>query len=1370
LVLNTYTVTNTNDSGSGSLRQAILDANGHAGLDTIAFNIGGGGVQTIQPTSALPSITDPVIIDGTTQPGFAGTPIIALSGGDAGTGASGLMISGGDSTVRGLVVNGFSEAAVLFETNGENVVEGNYLGTDVAGTMAVANNYGVETTSGANNNRIGGTEPGKRNLISGNKGYGVELLSSGNVVQGNYIGTDVTGTMAVSNGMGGAGGMFLGVANDNTIGGTASGAGNLISGNYGYGILVNTSGGHVIAGNLIGTDVTGTKALGNNYGIFLGGGTSIVIGGAAPGAGNVVSGNYTYGIGISGAFNLVQGNRVGTDITGMKALGNDFPGILIEGSSNTIGGTSAGAGNLVSGNKDDGIDLTAGGNLVQGNFIGTDVTGKAALANQGNGIRIINAASNTIGGTVFGAANLISGNTLDGVNIVNLLAKSNLVQGNLIGTDVTGNFALGNQSGVSVGSQATDNTIGGTAAGAHNVISGNRQKGVMLASDGNRVQGNFIGTDVVGQHALGNGAYGTGGQGSGVALLTSSNNTVGGTVVGARNVIGGNTGDGVYIENGSGNSVAGNYLGLDITGVFALGNRLGVDIFNSSGNTIGGTFVTARNVISASLMDGVAIRGNDNVIQGNFIGTNAAGSGALGNVEGVSLYTGTNNQIGGTASGARNVISGNSYYAVDPVGASGTLIQGNYIGTDAAGTAAVGNRTGVYLENDTNLGGTVPGAGNLVSGNTETGVDVLGKQNRVEGNLIGTDVTGTKPIRNQYGVVVTLYSSGAVIGGTQPGAGNLISGNETGISVGASGTLIQGNRIGTDISGTKAVGNVVGVGLGATSIIVGGTAAGAGNLISGNTYLGVDIENRFNVLQGNYVGTDAAGTMALANNDGVRIFSTSDNTIGGTAPGARNVISGNTYSGIVLDISSYSFTGNVIEGNFIGTNAAGSAAVGNGRYGVYIDTIGPGSSTQIGGTDPGAGNVISGNVMDGLRLIGGGGTVLVQGNLIGTDVSGTKALGNGTGVTAGSEVTIGGVVPGARNVISGNIGSGLEGAAHSLIQGNFIGTDITGKLALGNATGVRGGGISVIGGTAAGAGNLISGNIGDGLDLVGTANIAQGNLIGTDVTGTLALGNGKDGLTVADSGNTLGGTIAAAANTIAFNGHDGILVDGGKGNGIRRNLIAGHLMGLGIELTHGGNNNQAFPVLTSAMSDGMSTVISGQLVSKPSTTFTIEFFADTICNPSGYGEGEHFLDSTTVTTDADGNASFTFVVAIGVDPGQFISATATDPGNNTSAFAACVEVTAPVTGIVIHAGLVGAESVVSSLAASLADIVVAPTLAVQGELDLGNAPPLPGVDEAGNHLALAGQAFQDFVRQPAGPGLFLQDVIVVWLQSADSAF
>jgi hypothetical protein len=338
----TYTVTNTADSGAGSLSQAITDANAHVGADTIAFIVPGSGVHTFAIATNLPTITDPVVIDGATQPGYAGSPLIELS---TVTGQV-FSITGGNSTLRGLVLNG-SGRMILLQTGGGNVVEGCYIGTDATGTVGLSNDQGIRILS-SNNNRIGGTSPSSRNLISGNNAGGILVeTSDGTIIQGNLIGTDISGTFAIPNGQG----VELSQSNNCSIGGSAAGAGNVIAGNLGSEISQVYGSGHVIQGNFIGTDITGTKSLAapNNIGLNVSAGDGLSIGGSGAGEGNLVSGN---GIGIyiyNFATNTtVFGNLVGTDVTGTLPLPN-VTGVLLSNltAGAQIGGTGPGEGNVI---------------------------------------------------------------------------------------------------------------------------------------------------------------------------------------------------------------------------------------------------------------------------------------------------------------------------------------------------------------------------------------------------------------------------------------------------------------------------------------------------------------------------------------------------------------------------------------------------------------------------------------------------------------------------------------------------------------------------------------------------------------------------------------------------------------------------------------------------------------------------------------------------------------------------------------------------------------------------------------------------------------------------------------------------------------
>jgi hypothetical protein len=477
-------VTNAHDHGQGSLRQAILEANASVGLDMIVFNIPGSGVHTIDLLFHLPDITSPLVIDATTQPGYQGSPLIELNGAQAGAGA-GFLITVGGSTVRGFVINRFSGPGIRLSGGGNNVIQGNYIGVDSTGTVARTNQTGISIFN-SSNNLIGGTSSAARNVISGNGYDGVALDGSGNLIQGNFIGTNVSGSFAIPNGRNGIGLGNSGEATDNTVGGTAAGAGNLISGNQ-YGVYCYSSG-NAIQGNLIGTNAAGTAAIANGTGISARA-PNTRVGGTAPGARNIISGN-GLGLAISGTESRLEGNFIGTDVTGMTALANTSGGVDAGGQA-LVGGVTPQARNVISGNGGWG-NISLGFNLgggdgatVQGNYVGTDVTGQFALANPSYGI-IAFVSNNVIGGTTLGAGNVISGNTV-GVQIggsTTATLTGNLVQGNLIGLNATADAPLPNRSdGVNL-DQASGNTIGGDG-NAGNTIAFNARNGVFISSGTN---------------------------------------------------------------------------------------------------------------------------------------------------------------------------------------------------------------------------------------------------------------------------------------------------------------------------------------------------------------------------------------------------------------------------------------------------------------------------------------------------------------------------------------------------------------------------------------------------------------------------------------------------------------------------------------------------------------------------------------------------------------------------------------------------------------------------------------------------------------------------------------------------------------------
>lgn len=489
---------NTNDKNPGdgvcadvdgncSFNAALQEANAHPGADTINFNIPGGGIHTLSHGSQQ-YFNEAVTIDGTTQP--SGKIEIVANG------EYPVVFFGGSSVLRGVATYGSNLAIILASNN--NIVEGNYVGFRADGTKPVgfgSSGSGITFRGGINgslrgdNNLIGGTTSQARNVIS-NCTLGLELADSvGTILRGNYIGTNVAGTAALSNAT-----PLTSSGGDVTIGGTTAGAGNLISGNGSTATLLIQSTSAIIQGNLIGTTADGSQPIANSgIGIDVNSiGKVVTIGGTTPAARNVIAAN-SGGIFIrqddtAGSSELVQGNFIGTNAAGTGALPNLANGILLGGATHiTIGGTATGAGNLISGNGADGISVAGGSNntpssaIIQGNLIGTDVNGVVAIPNTSNGIQLPSSTGTLIGGTSAGARNVISGNHASGIRLT-AGANSGRIEGNYIGVNRLGIGALGNiENGVFFDNYTTGNTVGGTASGSSNTIAFNGGAGVASA-------------------------------------------------------------------------------------------------------------------------------------------------------------------------------------------------------------------------------------------------------------------------------------------------------------------------------------------------------------------------------------------------------------------------------------------------------------------------------------------------------------------------------------------------------------------------------------------------------------------------------------------------------------------------------------------------------------------------------------------------------------------------------------------------------------------------------------------------------------------------------------------------------------------------
>ncbi len=503
-----FVVTNAADSGPGSLRQALIDANNRPGMNRIGFDIAGVGVRTIRLRTALPEVVDPIILDATTQSGYLGIPLIEIDGTDT-QGADGLNITAGSSTVAGLAIGGFEKAGIALGLRGANTLTANHLGTDATGQTARSNGVGIRIDSGASENHIGRSKIGETQLL-----------------------------------------------------------GNVVSGNRQHGISVGvTSDRNRMVGNLIGTDVFGKNPLPNQMdGILLDNSSANIIGGADVGFENIISGNGRAGVMVQGpkaSGNWLAGNFIGLASSGTVAISNSTGVQLQDGAHNNIIGTNgdevddAFETNVISGNRVAGVTLTnanTDANRISGNLIGPSPLDALSIEATQTGIVITNGAQNNVIGTNgdgFGDANesnLISGNHAEGILITGRNTKGTIVAGNLIGVSRDAHRSLANESGVLVDEGASQTRIGSNSDGRSdtleaNIISGNRTFGVAIAgteTSKTTIAGNFIGTDRE-MNPLSN-------LGSGIIINNAFNNVIGGDLAGSANVISGNLHAGVQVE------------------------------------------------------------------------------------------------------------------------------------------------------------------------------------------------------------------------------------------------------------------------------------------------------------------------------------------------------------------------------------------------------------------------------------------------------------------------------------------------------------------------------------------------------------------------------------------------------------------------------------------------------------------------------------------------------------------------------------------------------------------------------------------------------------------------------------------------------
>ncbi|MFA4851524.1 MAG: NosD domain-containing protein, partial [Bacteroidales bacterium] len=617
-------------------------------------------------------------------------------------------------------------------------------------------------------------------------------------------------------------------------------------------------------------------------------------------------------------------------------------------------------------------------------------------------------------------------------------------------------------------------------------------------------------------------------------------------------------------------------------------------------------------------------------------------------------------------------------------------ISDNYIGIDYSGDAAYPNNVGIYMDQNT-YGNII--SNNVISGNIMAGI-LFDKSdsNFARGNKIGTNASGNAAIPNSDGIMLN-NAEHNTIGGTTVAEKNIISGNiNTGMLLNdhSNHNIIKGNYIGTDYTGLQMMSNYTGVLIQSQSNnnTIGGTSANDRNVISGNTEIGIYIESSdSNKISANYVGPDASGNAAFAIGDslvqgnGIELNVTAKyNTVGGYTAGERNVISGNRVYGFIYYGNC---THNPLIGNYIGTNAIGTASLPN-ATGICMDASSNHNLIQN--------NLLSGNVSYGIFIVTTGTNYNeVKGNLIGTNAAGTDTIPNDIGlvIAGGARYNIiGGINSLDKNIISGNRYDGIEMADQKTdsnqVIGNYIGTDITGTLKIPNSIGI---GVATNPKHNLISNNLISGNKRMGIVIYEHAdsNKVICNKIGTAINGTSDLGNGSAGIAIAygPKWNIIGEP--GYGNIIAFNDSGGVVVADAdtKYNKISANSMWNNI-GMGIELfpqmsnandagdnDTGPNDLMNYPVISSAeYNNSMNyTIVMGNLDTHHPELCTVELFKAQ-ANFFAHGDGKVYLGYAIPDT-----TGYFCDTITGIINGEQLTATATDELMNTSEFSANFTVT-----------------------------------------------------------------------------------------------
>lgn len=796
------TADDQDDDGECTLREAIVASNtdtasgalageciAGSGDDIINFNIAGAGVRTIVPLSQLPPVEAKVDINGYSQPGATANTAIApaaLNGNllieiDGTNVANYALLFDGDaaggagSSVRGLVINRFTGNTIVVGANNITVA-GNYIGTDPTGLIDFGNTgpgitwqYGTTDTFDAN---IGGLSPADRNLISGNEDAG-SYPSNGWTFQGNFIGVDATGLVAMGNSTAGASG---GISTDNcenvTIGGDQPGAINVIASNNSHGVAPDFTQNIIIAGNYIGVGADGTTSLPNGgAGIVLTNSTNALIGGSTEGSGNTIANSTLQGVylGTGNDGVVVAGNTVSSNTTG---------GIYTQGGVNiTIGGTTSTIANTVDSNGSDGINTFESSNvLIGGNTINSN-SASGVLVNDSTNVTIDENAVNDNAShgialhnsSTFAAVqkNTIENNGSNGIDVYNLVTDST----------IEGNFISKNYNGLQIDG-GSNIVVGGTAEGTSNTISSNTNDGIYIYNFSSNIslQGNQIASNGSRGVYINNSSdidFGTESANSG---NTVENNGSEGVLVSTsssvklrNSVVNNNADSGIIVMSSDATAISGGAIesnanvgvlvadssNVVISNVTISQNQsTGALIQNSPGAIITGSTITNNN------SDGIYFESSDSgTVKGSSILNNS--------LNGLVMFNSSSAQIGGVTQADRNIVSGNLGRAnVSILGFGGAAenntIQGNYIGTATNGSydPSIQQGFGVSVAANSNsnvVGGSSQGAGNVIAGNKGAGVLVNSvttpEPDSVTLTPVNNAILGNSIVSNQSAVV-----------------------------------------------------------------------------------------------------------------------------------------------------------------------------------------------------------------------------------------------------------------------------------------------------------------------------------------------------------------------------------------------------------------------------------------------------------------------------------------------------------------------------------------------------------------------------------------------------------------------------------------